>query len=480
MARTGYNFRGLIAFTTDGAGETAVAEGSVGGPPHVYPDGPGGFGYVSTANVSVRSRSAALGTPKIAGCHYPTSAGTIEWKVDLPDGPGTYNVWLLLGDNAAGWNHRCVIKDGATTLTTITGTTATARWLDGAGTNTRTAADITAGTFDSIELTFAGSTAHFELGGAAGSPNSFIAHVAFELVPGGTDPTLSAASFTADSPTTGDLTVTTDVAAGTLYAVLTTSATTPTSTQIAAGQDHTGAAAAWDGSDATPTVGANPFSASGLSASTQYWPHFFHDTGAGDVLTGTSDTTDAANAAPVWSGTPSAMSSKRGQALTPQDVSGLVSDADLDTLAFSITGAPAGVTINSSTGIISGTPTAAPGVYACTVEADDGVNAPVSSGSFNITVVQCVLALNATPYEVLSGASAATAVGQAGETFDVSVYPVAQWPLTAPVATGSSVLDADDLPADLGDDDLLFGATYRVEAKINATSEPFTWLMTAS
>jgi hypothetical protein len=111
---------------------------------------------------------------------------------------------------------------------------------------------------------------------------------------GGGDPTLSSASFTATSDTAGDLTVTTDVAAGTLYAVLTTSATTPSDAQIAAGQDHTGAAAAWDDSDATPTAGANPFSATGLTASTEYWPHFFHDTGAGDTITGTSDTTDAA------------------------------------------------------------------------------------------------------------------------------------------------------------------------------------------
>ena len=475
MARTGYNFRGLSTYVTDGAGETGVAEDGVD-VAKVYSGS--GYGYVSLTGLNTRSRSAAIDR-RIAGCHYPGS-GTIEWKVDLPDGPGTYNVWLLLGDNASGWNHQCVIKDGATTLTTITGTTATARWLDGAGTNNRTAANIAAGTFDSIELTFAGSTAHFELGGAAGSPNSFIAHVAFEIVPGGTDPTLSAGSFTADSPTTGDLSVTADVAAGTIYAVLTTSATTPTEVQIAAGQDHTGAAAAWDGSDATPTVGANPFSASGLTAATEYWPHFFHDTGAGDVLTGTSDTTDAANAAPVWSGTPTAMGSKRGQALTPQDVSGLVSDGDLDTLAFSITGAPAGVSINGSTGIISGTQTAAPGVYACTVEADDGVNPPVSSGNFNITVTQCVLALNATPYEVLSGAAPATAVGQAGQTFDVAAYPLAQWPPTAPVASASSVLDADHLPADLGDDDLTFGTTYRLIARINATGEPFTWLMTAS
>lgn len=108
-----------------------------------------------------------------------------------------------------------------------------------------------------------------------------------------TDPTLSAGSFTATSDTAGSLSVTTDVAAGTLYAVLTTSSTTPTGVQIAAGQDHTGAAAAWDDSDASPTAGANGFSATGLTASTEYWPHFFHDTGAGDTLTGTSDTTDA-------------------------------------------------------------------------------------------------------------------------------------------------------------------------------------------
>lgn len=180
MARTGYNFRGLSTYVTDGAGETGVAEDGVD-VAKVYSGS--GYGYVSLTNLNTRSRSAAIDR-RIAGCHYPTGAATVEWKVDLPDGPGTYNVWILLGDNAAGWNHTCVVKDGATTLTTITGATATARWLDGAGTNNRTAANIAADTFDSIELTFSGATAHFVLGNGVAT-GSFLAHVAFELVSGG-------------------------------------------------------------------------------------------------------------------------------------------------------------------------------------------------------------------------------------------------------------------------------------------------------
>jgi hypothetical protein len=107
-------------------------------------------------------------------------------------------------------------------------------------------------------------------------------------------------------------------------------------------------------------------------------------------LTNPSDityTATGANVPPVWDTNAADMSAKRGQALTPQDLSALVSDADMDTLAFACSGLPTGVSCDIDTGIVSGTPTAAPGVYTVTPAIYDGVNSPVDGATFDITVV---------------------------------------------------------------------------------------------
>lgn len=58
-----------------------------------------------------------------------------------------------------------------------------------------------------------------------------------------TGPVLSSAEGTQTGATTANLTVNTDTGAGTLFWVVSGSATTPSAAQILAGQDHTGAAA---------------------------------------------------------------------------------------------------------------------------------------------------------------------------------------------------------------------------------------------
>jgi hypothetical protein len=177
MARSGVNFRSTSGYVSDGSGETyQLAD--------IYPTTRGGltFGYVSTTGVNPRDRNSGINR-RIAGMHF-ISTGTPEWKLDLPNGAGTYNVWVLLGDNDAGWAHTCVIKDGGTTKATITASTATARWLDANGTNSRTAANIAADTFDPVSVTFSGTTASFVLGNGSGN-NSTIAHIAVELSGGG-------------------------------------------------------------------------------------------------------------------------------------------------------------------------------------------------------------------------------------------------------------------------------------------------------
>ena len=79
--------------------------------------------------------------------------------------------------------------------------------------------------------------------------NSLGASNAFGLVSSGdsTAPTLTSASVTAVGTTTGTGNVTTNEGNGTLYSIISTSATAPSATQIQAGQNHTGAAAVWSG-----------------------------------------------------------------------------------------------------------------------------------------------------------------------------------------------------------------------------------------
>lgn len=87
---------------------------------------------------------------------------------------------------------------------------------------------------------------------------------------------LSSPTASATGQTTASLGVTTNESGGTLSWVLCTSATPPTQTQVAAGQDSTGAAAAAHGSQAVSASGAQSVSATGLTASTTYYAYFMH------------------------------------------------------------------------------------------------------------------------------------------------------------------------------------------------------------
>lgn len=102
-----------------------------------------------------------------------------------------------------------------------------------------------------------------------------------------TPPVLSSPTSAATGATTGSGTVTTDEGNGTLFAVVTTSATTPSATQVRAGQDHTGAAAAFavgSGSgQAVSATGVQNVAATGLVDGTTYYWHFLHDDAAANA-----------------------------------------------------------------------------------------------------------------------------------------------------------------------------------------------------
>ena len=89
-----------------------------------------------------------------------------------------------------------------------------------------------------------------------------------------TAPILSSASNAATGETTSSATVSTDEANGTLYWVVTTTASTPSQAQVIAGQNAAGVVATAAGSQSVSGTGVQTISASGLNSGTQYYTHF--------------------------------------------------------------------------------------------------------------------------------------------------------------------------------------------------------------
>jgi hypothetical protein len=110
-----------------------------------------------------------------------------------------------------------------------------------------------------------------------------------------TAPVLSNANATTDGYTAADLAVDTDEANGTLYWVVTTSATPPSAAQIKAGQNHAGAATVDDGSQSVSGTGTQNAAASGLTNGTAYHAYFMHEDASSNQSNVVADsfTTDA-------------------------------------------------------------------------------------------------------------------------------------------------------------------------------------------
>jgi hypothetical protein len=111
-----------------------------------------------------------------------------------------------------------------------------------------------------------------------------------------TAPVLSTPTGTQTGSATATVGATTDEANGTMYGVVTVSGTAPSVAQIQAGQDNSGAAAAYASSQSIATTGAKTFSATGLSASTAYYAHIQHKdaaTNESTVVTSAQFTTAA-------------------------------------------------------------------------------------------------------------------------------------------------------------------------------------------
>lgn len=100
-----------------------------------------------------------------------------------------------------------------------------------------------------------------------------------------TGPALTIGTATVKSNALIEIGATTNEATGTMYAVLTTSATPPSSAQVRAGQNNAGTAASWAGNQAIASTGAKTFNATGPAANTGYYPYIVHRDASGNDST---------------------------------------------------------------------------------------------------------------------------------------------------------------------------------------------------
>lgn len=113
------------------------------------------------------------------------------------------------------------------------------------------------------------------------------------FTPGAAPPaaTLSSPASNTVTSTTANVTCTSDTASGSIYAIASTSSTTPTASQIEGGLNGTGAAASATGS-VVAAVGTNTISFTGLTSNTTYYYWLVQDNGSfSNVVGGSSFTT---------------------------------------------------------------------------------------------------------------------------------------------------------------------------------------------
>jgi hypothetical protein len=138
-----------------------------------------------------------------------------------------------------------------------------------------------------------------------------------------------------------------------------------------------------------------------------------------------SITVSAVNDAPVLSGVPAAVTINE---LVAYSFDADATDADIpaQTLIFSLVGAPAGASINSTTGVFNWTPTEAqgPGVYSFTVRVTDGVvntDAPITLTVNEVNVAPVANAQSVTTNEDTAKAVTLTATDVDGDTLTYAI-----------------------------------------------------------
>jgi hypothetical protein len=209
-----------------------------------------------------------------------------------------------------------------------------------------------------------------------------------------TAPTLTSPASAVTGKDAGSGTVTTNEANGTLYSVVTLTSTPPTDVQVEAGENASGVALA---SGLKPTLsisstGAKTVAYTGLTSGTPYFPYFMHKDSSGNrssVSAGASFTPSTL----AYSGTIAAQTGVQGAAFVWSGSSpSTLFSGGVGTRSFSGTGLGAsGLTVNTSTGVLSGT-CGTPGTYTVAIVGTDqstaGSEIPQteSSNSFTLTI----------------------------------------------------------------------------------------------
>lgn len=187
MAYRGVNFRQTAAggSTTpdDAADDTYWLEGDVY--PVTRPPSTG-LTFGATAGFTMEGRDREYTDAKLGGFAWSNSS---DWRLDLPDGAGTYNIKIALGSRDDATAPNISIKDGSTVLLTLSDASVAANsFVDAAGTE-RTSADWVSNNV-AAQLTFAGTALYLQWNTTGSSCR--IAHIALEKVTGGGSTTITA------------------------------------------------------------------------------------------------------------------------------------------------------------------------------------------------------------------------------------------------------------------------------------------------
>lgn len=180
----GINFRSTSTYVTDGTNETYCLGDT-------YPVTRGGatFGYSAGHEGVGRDRNSG-NDRRLAGTNFWPNNGTQgQFRLDLPNGAGTYTVHLALGDAsyAQGYQYLKITDgNGGSTLLTIDDTNGTsANNFDDAGGTNYTAANWP-GSEAGVSLTFSGSVLWLLLGSPTAQANqSTLAHLRVVQAGGG-------------------------------------------------------------------------------------------------------------------------------------------------------------------------------------------------------------------------------------------------------------------------------------------------------